>query len=189
VPEYPPALVGRARVALGRRQARQAIELLDKAYRVNPLPETAWLLGDARAMAGDRDGARREYDRVVRDGHRSDRLTLALFYATKNHGLDDAVRLIEAERRVRGGVYVDDVYAWVLFRAGRVAEARDVSERALRLGTPDARLLYHAGAIRLAAGDRQGLELVRRALALNPRFDTTGAAEAARLASGRADGN
>jgi tetratricopeptide (TPR) repeat protein len=189
LPEYPPALVGRARVALGRRQPSRAIELLEKAYRIHPLTETAWLLGDAREMAGDTDGALREYDRVVRDGRRSDTLTLALFYATKNRALDDAVRLVEAERRIRGGIYVDDVYAWTLFRAGRIAEARGISDRALKLGTPDARLLYHAGAIRLAAGDREGLALVRRAIALNPGFDWTGAAEAARLASGRADGN
>lgn len=187
LPEYPPALVGRARAAMSRRQPRQAIGLLEKAYRTHPLPETAWLLGDAREMVGDADGARLEYDRVVRDGQRSDKLTLALFYATKNRELDDAVRLVEAERRSRGGVYVDDIYAWVLFRAGRIAEAREISDRALRLATADARLLYHAGAIRVAAGERQGLALVRQALALNPRFDWTGAREAERLV--HSDGN
>jgi hypothetical protein len=54
---------------------------------------------------------------------------------------DEALRLIEAERTVRGGIYADDAYAWVLFRAGRIAEARQASDRAFHLGTPDARLL------------------------------------------------
>jgi hypothetical protein len=53
---------------------------------------------------------------------------------------------------------------------------------ALRLGTKDARLLYHAGAIHLANGEvEQGKKLVKEALARNPRFDWTGSAEAAAL--------
>lgn len=181
LPNYPAALVGRARVALSRNRPKVALELLEKAYQMNPLAETAWLLGDGREMMGDKAGAEREYERVVQLGNRGDRLTLAQFYATKNRAHDDAIRLIEEEREVRGGTYVEDVYAWVLFRAGKLPQARQAIERALLLGTPDARLLYHAGAIRVADGDNTGLELIRKALALNPKFDWTGAAEAARL--------
>jgi tetratricopeptide (TPR) repeat protein len=181
LPNYPVALAGRGRVALSRNQPKSAVEFLEKAYRINPLAETAWLLGDAREMLGDTNGAGSEYDRVIQEGSRTDRLTLALFYATKNRDHDEALRLIEEERRVRGGIYVEDAYAWTLFRAGKISQARAASQRALRLGTPDARLLYHAGAIQLAAGDHKGLELVRKALVLNPRFDLTGAAEATSL--------
>ena len=182
VPDYPSALVGRGRIAIAKEQPRPAIEYLEKAYRIRPLPETAWLLGDAREMFGDAKGAGEAYDRVVRQGRRGDRLTLALFYATKNRDIDEALRLIEEERALRGGIYVDDTYAWALYRAGRIAEARKASERALRLGTKDARLLYHAGTIRRAAGDEVGgRKLVGQALALNPRFDWTGAAEARKL--------
>jgi tetratricopeptide (TPR) repeat protein len=181
LPDYPAALVGRARIAMSRRQPGPAIDLLEKACRISPLVETAWLLADAREMLGDSAGARREHDRVIREGARTDRLTLGLFYATKDRAHDDALRLIESERASRGGIYVDDAYAWALFRAGRITEARAASDRATRLGTPDARLLYHAGAIQIAGNDRNGLELIRKALALNPRFDWTGAAEAERL--------
>jgi hypothetical protein len=54
-------------------------------------------------------------------------------------------------------------------------------ERASALGTRDARILFHAGAIRMAAGDAAGRRLVESALATNPHFDETGAAEARRL--------
>src|SRR2546426_671200 len=47
VPDYPSALVGRARIAIAKEEPRRAIEYLDRAYRMRPLPETAWLLGDA----------------------------------------------------------------------------------------------------------------------------------------------
>ena len=185
VPDYPSALVGRARVAMARDQARAALAFLERALRIRPLAETAWLLGDAREMLGDTEGAREAYDRLVRQARGGDSLTLALFYATKNRDIGEALRLVEKERATRGGIYVDDAYAWALYRAGRVAEAREASDRAIRLGTLDARLLYHAGAIRLAAGDQTGgRALVRRALSLNPRFDWTGAAEARRLLGG-----
>jgi tetratricopeptide (TPR) repeat protein len=189
VPDYPPALVARARVALGRDEPDRAIAYLEKAYRAQPLPETAWLLADARALRGDVGGAEAECRRVVEAGRRSDRLTLALFYATRNESIDEALRLIEEERAGRGGVYVDDTYAWVLFRAGRLDDARRASEQAMRLGTPDARILYHAGAIRIAVGDPAGRALVEKALALNPRFDATGAAEARALLDGRRHGS
>jgi tetratricopeptide (TPR) repeat protein len=179
MPDYPPALTGRARVALSRGDARRAIEYLEKARRINPLPETAWLMGDARTMLGDAAGAQEEYNRVIREGRTSDRLTLSLFYATKDREPDEALRIIEAERAVRAGIYIDDTYAWALYRVGQFAAAREATDRALRLGTRDARLLFHAGAIRLAIGDSTGRQLIREAVRLNPKFDLTGAAEAA----------
>ena len=185
VADYPAALVGRGRVALAQNQPARAIELLTKAYDLNPLPETAWLLGDAREMSGDPTGARSDYANVVRDGKRSDKLTLAYFYASKNRDRDEAVRLIEEERTSRRGIYVEDAYAWTLFRAGRLNEAREASDRATRLGTRDARLLYHAGAIRLAQGDPGGRALVEQALAINAKFDWTGAREASALLNAR----
>ena len=167
---------------MAKEQPRRAIEYLDQAYRMRPLPETAWLLGDALEMLGDAVAAREAYERVVQQGRRGDRLTLALFYAVKNRHVDEALRLIEEERAVRGGIHVDDAYAWALYRSGRMAEARKASARAIRLGTKEARLLYHAGAIHIASGDAAGgRKLVRQALTLNRHFDWTGAAEARAL--------
>ena len=54
--------------------------------------------------------------------------------------------------------------------------------RARRLGTPDARIMFHEGAIRLAAGEReQGAGLIKAALAKNPAFDVSGVREAKAL--------
>ena len=68
VPEYPPALVGRGRVALAKGDASRAAELFDRAHRQSPLVETAWLLGDARQLAGDTKGADAAYALVVKAG-------------------------------------------------------------------------------------------------------------------------
>jgi tetratricopeptide (TPR) repeat protein len=187
VREYPPALVGKGRVALAKGDWKRAIDLLERAYRQSPLVETAWLLGDAKHAAGDAAGAAEAYARVVKTGRQTDPRTLALYYATKDIEHDEALRLADAERKVRDDVYTEDAFAWALYRAGKLAEARAASDKALALGTKDARLLYHAGAIRIATGDRSGGEpLLREALKLNPKFDVTGAAEAEKALS-RAD--
>jgi tetratricopeptide (TPR) repeat protein len=184
VQSYPTALVGRARVALARGDAKRAIEHLGLAQTISPSVEGAWLLGDAKEMLGDGEGAKAAFAQVVDLGRKMDKLTLALFYATKDRDHDEALRLIEAERKHRGGVYIDDAYAWVLFRKGRLPEAKRASDEALRLGTKDARLLYHAGAIRLAMGDASGRGLIEQALKLCPGFDRTGTTEAKKLLSG-----
>ena len=181
-PEYPPALAGKARVLLARGEGRRAAALAERAYAKSPLLEHAWLLGDARAAVGDLAGAHAAYDILVRQGERTDPRTLALYYATTGQNAAEAVRLASAELRVRGDIYTQDALAFALYRAGRLAEARAASDAALRLGTRDARLLYHAGAIRLAQGELEaGRRLLADALALNPGFDPAGAAEARRL--------
>jgi tetratricopeptide (TPR) repeat protein len=182
VPDYPAALVGRGRVALARGDADTAIAALKASLAKRPLVETAWLLGDAYALAGDNAQAQRAYGDAEHQGRRGDKFTLALFFASKNRNADEAVRLLDEERRNRGGIYVDDAYAWALYRAGRIDEASKMSSQALRLGTRDARLYYHAGAIAIAAGEQvQGRRWIRQALTLNPGFDMTAAAEARAL--------
>jgi tetratricopeptide (TPR) repeat protein len=179
MPDYPPALAGKGRCRLARGDASAAIGLLSRAQARQPLVETTWLLGDARRSAGDAAGAEKEYARVVRDARQSDPLMLGYFQAVQNRDLPEALRALEGEHRARSGTYVEDAYAWALYRAGRLAEARAASDRASAHGTPDARLLYHAGAIRLAQGEHeQGLAFIRQALALNPGFEVAGAAEA-----------
>jgi tetratricopeptide (TPR) repeat protein len=181
-PDFPPALVGRARVALARGDAQRAVALLETAYARSSLVETAWLLGDARRLAGDAAGARAAFRLVEQQGRRSDPRTLSLYLASTGGDAREALRLAEEERRRRGDLYTRDAYAWALFAAGRLPEARAASDEALALGTRDARLWYHAGAIRIASGDVDGgRALLRRALALSPQFDVRGAAEAARL--------
>ena len=104
-------------------------------------------------------------------------------YAYKAVNSDGEV--IEGELEVRGGIDAHDAHAWVLYRLGRFDEARAASDRATRLGTKDALLLFHAGAIRLArggdAGKEKGRALIEEALALNPGFDPAGACEARQI--------
>lgn len=181
-PDYPPALVGKARVASARGRHAQAAELLEAAWRASPLAETAWMLGDALDAAGRNADAQVAWANAQETARQSDRRVLAAFLATKNRDIDEAVRLAEAEAKVRGDIHTMDVLAWAYYRAGRFEEARTAIDAATRLGTQDAQILFHAGAIRIAQGQTAaGKKRIRQALELNPAFDLAGAAEARTL--------
>lgn len=172
VADYPAALVLRARIALAQAEPRRAIDYLQVAQRIQPAVESAWLLSDAHTLLQDDKAARAWFDKARRLGAQGDRLTLAMMLAVHNVDPDLALALLQSERQVRGGVQIDDAYAWALYRSGRVDEAALASTQALRLKTPDPRLLYHAGAIRIEQGQQAtGRALIAQALALNPGFD------------------
>jgi tetratricopeptide (TPR) repeat protein len=182
VREYPAALVGRGRVAMAQGDAVRAASFYDRALSASPLVETAWLLGEARELAGDAEGAQRAFARAEKEGKSGDRRTLSLMYSTRKTKAVDALQLAEQERAARGDIATEDALAWALYRNRRFAEAEKAIARARRYGTEDARLLFHEGAIAKAMGQKQrGNALLTAALRLNPKFDVAGAAEAQAL--------
>lgn len=181
-PDAPYAMLGKARVALAKKDAKRAAELAKRAYDKSPLCEAAWLLGDARKAQGDEAGAKEAYALVVKHGRVADKRTLSAFFATRNEQLDEALSLARAEAAMRKDIFSRDVFAFALYRKGELAAARAESDAALAHGTREPALLYHAGAIRIAQGDKPaGEKLVREALRMNPSFDVTAAAEAKKL--------
>jgi tetratricopeptide (TPR) repeat protein len=179
--DYAPALLGLGKVAAGRSEYRRAAELLERALAAHADVETAALLGEVLQRLGDAAGAARNAARAERLG-RHDRRALALFYADRRLEPTRAVELARAELGVRADIYTEDALGWALYAKGELAEAEQHVERALRLGTRDARLLYHLGAIRLALGKvGEAKALLEQALRQNPRFDLLGSEQAQRL--------
>jgi tetratricopeptide (TPR) repeat protein len=172
VPDYVPALQGLGRTALATGDYQQAIAQLERAQARLPQPEAAWWLGDAYAALGRSQEAKGSYAQVDRLAHRADPRTLALFSATQGRELRRGLVLARRAFDERPDVYSKDVLAYALFRNGKIAEAERLARELLAVGTPDARILYHAGQIVKASGAAaEGGELMTRALALNPRFD------------------
>lgn len=181
-PDEPTARLGKARVALAQGNAKQAAEHAERVLAKTPLCEAAWVLGDARAKAGDEKGAEEAYKRLIECGRKSDPRTLAAFFATKNRDIDEAVSLAKQEAKVRQDIRTRDVLAWALYRKGDFTAARKESDAAIAHGTKEPLLLYHAGAIRIAQGEKKdGDKWVREALTRNPHFDPTAVAEAKQL--------
>jgi tetratricopeptide (TPR) repeat protein len=106
---------------------------------------------------------------------------LALFYADHGIKLDEALALAHKEFEVRHDVYTWDALAWALYKNGKYPEASDAMQNALRPGTRDALLLFHAGMIDAALGQTaQAKESLEQALTINPHFHVLYAEEARR---------
>lgn len=187
VPAHAPSLAGQGRLAVAAGHLDEAIRLFGRASEIVPLPEYVIALGDAQRAAGLPEDATRSYalaraeiqlfeaSGVVVD------LDLALFEA--DHGTPGrALAFAQAAYLATPTVRAADALAWAFHRLGRDAEAKPHVDEALRLGSRDPLLRYHAGAIEAALGDgaaaRRDLEL---ALRTDPGFSAIGTAEARRL--------
>ncbi len=183
-PGYLNALPSLGRVRAARGDLRGAIENYQHAVRI--IPDLAFVatLGDLYALAGSQNEARSQYGLVEQigrlakvNGAASNR-PLILFHADHNIKTDEAYREALDEYKVRRDIYGADAVAWSALKSERLAEAQAAMKSALRLGTQDARLFYHAGMIARASGDdglaRKYLERVRK---LNPEFDPVQARE------------
>ncbi|MCA1613261.1 MAG: tetratricopeptide repeat protein, partial [Acidobacteria bacterium] len=183
-PDYHLALAAKARARFAAGDADAAVALYRRAVERVPLPEHAAALGDLYAKLGRADEAKRQYELVEfveRSGAEGQTYSrqLAVFWADHDTRLDEALEAAQRERAARNDIYTADALAWCLYKKGRFAEARAAMRDALRLGTRDPRLLYHAGMIAAALGDRRdAAKHLREALKLNPAFDPLQADEA-----------
>ena len=185
------ALLGAARLDAFGGDETAAIARLQTAAAIAPRPETLALLTDLLASAGDAAAARRASDTIhviERLGGTSaqlfDRQILAfdLDHGGATQVVLDRARAAAAIRPDAAGL---DTVAWAAFRLGDLATARAQSTTALATGSVDARILYHAGAIAIAAGESAaGRALVQRALALGPALDPLDRAGAEALLRG-----
>jgi tetratricopeptide (TPR) repeat protein len=193
VADHAPSVAGQGRLAVGAGRLDDAIALFGRAAAVVPLPEYVIALGDAQAAAGHEDEATKSYELA--------RAEIQLFQAAgvvvdvdlalleADHG-DPAAALgyAMAAMRETPTVRAADAVAWSLHRLGRDREAMRRVKDAIRLGSVDPFLRYHAGAIEAAVGDTAAARRdLGMALATDPGFSATGAAEARRLLDGLPD--
>src|SRR5262245_5324099 len=176
-PSYYRALAGLAQLRAAQGHCAEAVELYGKALAVAPLPEYAAALGDLQASLGHAVEARKQYELVEHIGRLGVlnqviyNRELAYFYADHGVKVDVALDLAQREMEVRRDIYAHDLLAWTLPKAGRSREALAPIEQALRLGTRDAKLFFHAGMIHRAAGKTErARDYLTRALATNPHF-------------------
>ena len=152
-PDYAHATAGLARVANARGDLAGAVERYKLALDRIPLAEFAIGLGEVYERMGRSEEAKAQFDLVeaIQELYRANGVSidieLALFNADRGRNIPQALDLASNEWRSRKSVRVADVYAWVLYRAGRYEEAREMISQALRLGTRDPLILHHAEAI------------------------------------------
>ncbi|HJW37133.1 MAG TPA: tetratricopeptide repeat protein [Candidatus Udaeobacter sp.] len=149
---YPPALLLQGRILLGQSRFGEAVDALQDAVKLNPLPEYQWTLAEALRVAGKENEASEVEAQLCQRGASSDPRTLALYLATRHESPETALRLARAELASRSDVFSHDALAWSLAAAGQLTEAHSEMQRALAEGTEDARLFFHAGVIASQAG-------------------------------------
>jgi tetratricopeptide (TPR) repeat protein len=216
LPDYVHALAGQGRVAAARGDLATAIQRYTRALELTPLPEFAIALGDLYRATGDLPAAQRQDDlvrviaRLQEEGGMDVDMEMALFEADRaaepsapasrleppppaphpaspSPALQDALARARATYQRRPSVSAADTLAWTLYRAGRAAEALPYAREALRLGSRDPHVLFHAGAVALQAGApdaaerEEGRAYLEASLAANPEFSVRYAPEARRL--------
>jgi tetratricopeptide (TPR) repeat protein len=179
------AHAGLGAVLAARGHAAEAIASYKRAQAIVPLPQYTGALADLYTVQGKTEDARKEnaqIDMIAKleeaAGQKANR-TLALVYANQGRNLERALELAEADLALRHDIYTWDAMSWVLYKRGRLEQAQKASAEALKTGAREPLLLYHAGMIARAAGEKaRGRKLIESALELNSKFDVLQAREA-----------
>jgi tetratricopeptide (TPR) repeat protein len=154
VPDYAAALLARGRIQLAQSQGADAVVTLERAARLNPLPEYQWALADALRSIDRRHDAAGIEKQLTQEGALDDPRTLALYLSTRREDAARAVQLARRELDTRRDVFTLDAMAWALASTGDTQEASALMTQALAEGTEDARLFLHAAVIAAADGRR-----------------------------------
>jgi tetratricopeptide (TPR) repeat protein len=157
---YPFALAGLAHIEAVKGNNALAIRMLDTAASLMPEYSFIELKGEILRVAGETraaDSLVAVVERMLADdeaaGHRVD-LAYALLYNTNRIKPEAALERAQKELSLRpDNLEAQHGMAFALFRAGRIAEAKDYITRAMRTGWTRPDLLAHAGLIDAAAGN------------------------------------
>jgi tetratricopeptide (TPR) repeat protein len=170
-------LAAMSRLEAVEGNATRAIEYGERAMAIKLDPATLGTIGDAYAATGDTAQAE-EYFRTMEVAvagqpgpyHRA----WSLFLLDHNRRIPEVLKNVEGELVTRKDIYGYDLLAWALHKSGRDIEARSAMKSALKLGTRDAMLFYHAGMIEHALGDATSArQFLVQALSVNPHFHPT----------------
>ncbi len=174
-PDYHYALGELGKVRMAQKRYQEAVSLLRLRYEKAPHPENLFELAGALALAGETKEAEAlfgTFERQARaesEGLDNANRELLFYYADRASEPTAALAIAEREIARRRDVFTRDAYAWALHRSGKSTAARPEIEGALAVGVKDARMLYHAGAITAASGDREtAARYFRESLELDP---------------------
>jgi len=175
----------RARIAAGDLQG--AVQMYEREQAKAASADVAQSLGDLYTLLGRKDDARKQYEtfevleRANAALERSWRHMIN-YWLDHDRNLAEALLLATREYEARKDIFTCDSLAWALFKNGRMKEAKKMISEALRTGSRDARINYHAGLIYKSLNMREkAVKHLRLGAALNSSFDPVQAQSATKL--------
>ena len=172
VDAYHDATANLARIRVAQGKNDEAIALYRRAIAIGPDSSMLIGLGDLYVALGKPELAEPLYAQVVQSslGVEEHRRTLAMFYADHGRDLATALELAQLDFAERKDIHGADCLAWALCQNAKYAEAEKLMTEALRLGTKDAKLQFHAGMIQYHLANFEKARSLLNAALSQPTF-------------------
>lgn len=180
IPDHLSTRAHLAELAAARGDYATAIAGYQKVIARSRRPEFTQALGDVLTFANKSLEAQRWYDETlalymqsVQSGHVHHYHHLTGFFSDSRPDGKLAVSWARKDLALRQSLGAYDAYAWALYIDGQIEAPAAAAEQALRSGTNDAHVLFHAGMIASRHGNiGRGAELLERAVQANPHYNS-----------------
>lgn len=153
-------LLAQAAEATGRPELIQAqgdVALLEKRYAD---AQSFFDRAETIYLAANERGAKYYYHH------------LASFYSDSKNNPEKALHFSRIDFELRHSISAYESMAWALFHAGQFSEAKENIDQALKWGTRDSHLFYHASMIYGAAGRlKESRQFLRQAQEISPYYN------------------
>ena len=173
---YPLGLAGLGDIRAAQGRLADARDLYARAVAESPTPRRLFDLGTTEERLGNASAAAERYaageEMVKKAGENQAAYyrELSVFYAERLGKAADALDMAQKDLALRKDVKGFDVLAWALYRNKRFDEAKTAIGEAMKLGTRDPDMFYHAGMIYDALGDRaKAQSYLEEAARISPR--------------------
>jgi tetratricopeptide (TPR) repeat protein len=176
-PRHHLAMEAKARLLIVKGDVQGSISAYEQLQLSSPSADAALILGDLYAHLEKEDQATRNYalfesmereNAAVENSWRH----MVNYWLDHDRELDQALALAKREYEERKDIFTCDTLAWAYFKKGELAKAKNSIEEALRTGTRDFRINYHAGMIYRALNLRdRAVRHLKIACAINSSFD------------------
>lgn len=153
-PNYSYAIYGLSMVYLSQKNYSKALEFLFSASQSNPDHLFTERIAYIYKITGQKQAEAEMLKKVIEtfEQHQDDGYNISLEYSRfclkHDINVSESLELISDEYKSRpANIDVLDVYAWALYKNGKVSEAVPIIKEALRLKTNRSELFYHAAMI------------------------------------------
>jgi tetratricopeptide (TPR) repeat protein len=176
-PMYWQGLTAMGKLQFIRNDNNGAIQFYKKSIEVNPTAEAMIALGDVYKITGQNDKAEEQYQNVrfmntlLKQGGVNVDMELALFEADHNTNLEEPLKNALESIEKAPTIKSYNTLAWIQYKRGNYTEAAKNITSALRLGTKEPLLYYHAGLIFAKIGENEkAKKYLEYALKINHRL-------------------